>query len=71
MEEGFLEKKYDGIYSNFEDGKPEEIVTKIPTRKGTALELGAGQGRNAIWLAKNGYSVEAVDISSVGVDLIN
>ena len=33
---------------------------------GNALDLGCGEGRDAIHLARRGYSVEAVDISSVG-----
>lgn len=32
------------------------------------MDLGAGEGRNAIWLAKNGWTVTAVDISDVGLD---
>ncbi len=32
------------------------------------LDLGSGQGRNAIWLAARGHSVTAVDISDVAVD---
>mgnify|MGYP001820854630 CR=1 FL=1 len=32
---------------------------------GRALDLGCGQGRNAIWLAKQGHTVTAVDVSEV------
>jgi SAM-dependent methyltransferase len=35
---------------------------------GTALDLGCGEGSDAIWLAKRGWSVTAVDISSVALD---
>jgi 2-polyprenyl-3-methyl-5-hydroxy-6-metoxy-1,4-benzoquinol methylase len=35
--------------------------------KGNALSLGEGQGRNAIYLAKNGFSVAAVDSSEVAM----
>ena len=35
---------------------------------GTALDLGAGEGRNALWLAERGWSVTAVDFSAVGLD---
>jgi len=34
---------------------------------GGALDIGAGEGRNAIWLAKAGWSVTAVDVSEVGL----
>lgn len=35
---------------------------------GTALDLACGEGRNAIWLANNGWDVTAVDYSPVGID---
>jgi SAM-dependent methyltransferase len=34
---------------------------------GRALELAAGEGRNAIWLAENGWTVTAVDFSRVAM----
>jgi SAM-dependent methyltransferase len=34
---------------------------------GTALDLGAGEGRNAVWLAQQGWQVTAVDFSDVGL----
>ncbi|HUZ71279.1 MAG TPA: class I SAM-dependent methyltransferase [Candidatus Saccharimonadales bacterium] len=34
---------------------------------GRALDLGAGEGRNAIWLAERGWRVTAVDFSGVGL----
>lgn len=36
-------------------------------RPGRALDLGTGEGRNAIWLAKLGWRVTAVDFSDVGL----
>ena len=38
-------------------------------RPGTAVDLAAGEGRNAIWLAGRGWDVTAVDFSSAGVDI--
>jgi tellurite methyltransferase len=77
MEQNPLEKKYNSIYSGtdtaFGAGNPEEFVEKIISyiKTGKVLELGAGQGRNSVWLAKNGFDVEAWDISSVGIDKTN
>lgn len=34
---------------------------------GRALDLAAGEGRNAIWLARRGWSVTAVDFSAVAI----
>ena len=35
---------------------------------GRALDLGSGEGRNAVWLAEGGWRVTAVDFSSVALD---
>ncbi len=35
---------------------------------GTAVDLAAGEGRNAIWLARNGWTVFAVDFAQRGLD---
>jgi SAM-dependent methyltransferase len=35
---------------------------------GRALDLAAGEGRNAIWLARRGWQVTAADFSSVALD---
>ena len=35
---------------------------------GTAVDLAAGEGRNAIWLASRGWSAVAVDFSQVALD---
>jgi len=43
----------------------DELASLSP---GRALDLGAGEGRNAIWLAARGWTVTAVDFSQVGLD---
>jgi SAM-dependent methyltransferase len=35
---------------------------------GRAVDLAAGEGRNAIWLARSGWQVTAVDFSEVALD---
>jgi len=42
----------------------EELAALPP---GRALDLGTGEGRNAIWLAGRGWRVTAVDFSAVGL----
>jgi tellurite methyltransferase len=37
---------------------------------GIALDLACGPGRNAIYLAKRGWNVTAVDASSIAIDLL-
>jgi SAM-dependent methyltransferase len=71
-----LKAQYDGTYS-----APEEqssfnqnanaflIEMASPLKPGTALDVGMGQGRNAIWLAQHGWEVTGFDLSDVGVKL--
>lgn len=37
-------------------------------KPGSAIDLGAGEGRNSVWLAARGWDVTAVDFSQVGLD---
>jgi len=37
-------------------------------RPGRALDLACGEGRNAVWLARRGWQVTAVDFSTIGLD---
>lgn len=42
---------------------------RLPLRTGArVLELGCGPGRNAVWLAQQGYEVDAVDLSARALD---
>ena len=43
----------------------DEVTGLMP---GTALDVACGEGRNAIWLAQNGWQVVGVDFSAVGLD---
>jgi SAM-dependent methyltransferase len=42
-----------------------DVVSVLP--RGLALSLGEGEGRNAVWLAEQGFTVESIDLSAVGV----
>lgn len=45
------------------------LVDWLPrVSKGHALDVACGAGRNAIYLAQNGFAVDAVDISSVALE---
>ena len=44
-------------------------LPQIPT--GRALDIACGAGRNALFLAKAGYRVDAIDISPEGLKLAN
>ena len=68
-----ISKKYNQIYSDnknvFRGGTPENIVKDILKYKksGSVLELGTGEGRNALFLASRGFQVTAIDISNQGI----
>lgn len=51
-------------------GEPEPAVVEVlaPLPPGRAVDLAAGAGRHALWLAARGWRVTAVDFSAVGVD---
>ncbi|MPY99760.1 MAG: methyltransferase domain-containing protein [Actinophytocola sp.] len=50
--------------------RPNQTVVDETTdlKPGTALDIACGQGRNAVWLAEQGWEVTAVDFSRVGLD---
>jgi tellurite methyltransferase len=45
----------------------QQCVGELAT--GRALDLACGLGHNAIWLARQGWQVDAIDISKAGLDL--
>jgi tellurite methyltransferase len=62
------DKKYQG--EEFAYGKKPNVFLKKHLKsleKGIALDLATGEGRNAVFLAKAGWTVDAVDISPAGV----
>ncbi|MGI9075390.1 MAG: methyltransferase domain-containing protein [Bryobacteraceae bacterium] len=46
------------------------IQTAQRLKAGKALDLACGTGRNALWLAKHGWSVAAVDASPAAIDTL-
>lgn len=46
-----------------------EMVTKWPVPSGNALEVGCGTGTDAIWLAKQGFEVTAVDAVEIPINI--
>ena len=72
----FAYMNYDQAYSRVEDyfgSEPDSMLIEYHHRldkTGPILDIGAGQGRNALFLARKGYSVDAIDPSKVAVDMM-
>jgi 2-polyprenyl-3-methyl-5-hydroxy-6-metoxy-1,4-benzoquinol methylase len=47
---------------------PHLMATAAQLTPGTALDVGSGEGADAIWLASHGWHVTAVDISVVALE---
>jgi 2-polyprenyl-3-methyl-5-hydroxy-6-metoxy-1,4-benzoquinol methylase len=64
---------WDGFYQEREhvwSGRPNPLLVRevASLTPGTALDLGCGEGADAIWLAEQGWRVTAVDISETALD---
>ena len=58
------EEKYgssDGVWSGHVNAALAQIAADLPA--GRALDLGAGEGGDALWLAERGWAVTGIDIS--------
>lgn len=66
-------QKWDARYANAQEKPPEppawlaELQGELPDG-GSALDLAAGTGRLALWMARKGLAVTAADISKVGLE---
>jgi SAM-dependent methyltransferase len=50
------------------DPNPQLVAEVVDRPPGRALDVGCGEGADAIWLAQRGWSVVATDISSVALE---
>ena len=55
----------DAVWSIEPNAWIEQVTGTLPP--GNAIDLAAGEGRNALWLASRGWSVTAVDFSAAGL----
>jgi SAM-dependent methyltransferase len=64
----FWNSKYNGPKSEFNHQPSRLLVEAVRGRHpGLAIDLGMGEGRNAIYLAQQGWQVTGVDLSDVAV----
>ena len=65
----FWDERHTG-HEPIESRDPDDTLLEVATglRPGRALDLGAGDGRNATWLAASGWEVTGVDFSGVAIE---
>ncbi|MQA08613.1 MAG: methyltransferase domain-containing protein [Pseudonocardiaceae bacterium] len=69
MDEHLWDERYrsqDQLFSGAPNGVLVAEVTGLPP--GQALDVGCGEGGDALWLARNGWYVTAVDVSRVALE---
>ncbi|MEU6611996.1 class I SAM-dependent methyltransferase [Streptomyces shenzhenensis] len=66
----FWERLYRGRRTGGARVNPLLAETAAPLRPGAALDLGCGAGGDALWLARRGWHVTAVDISTTAVERV-
>jgi SAM-dependent methyltransferase len=68
FDEGFWDQRYRSsrqVWSG--DPNPQLVAEVAGLPPGRALDVGSGEGADAIWLARGGWAVVAADISGVAV----
>jgi SAM-dependent methyltransferase len=65
----FWEERYRSTARVWSGDPNPQLVAEVAGRPpGRALDVGCGEGADAIWLARRGWTVVAADISSVALD---
>jgi SAM-dependent methyltransferase len=66
------DERYRSGETPWDTGHPSSELLRVVAEQKIApcrvLELGCGTGTNAIWLAKQGFDVTAIDLSSLAID---
>ena len=73
MREALTKEFWDERYAGSDrvwSGRPNQRLVEqtADLTPGTALDVGCGEGADAIWLAEQGWQVTAVDVSTVALD---
>jgi hypothetical protein len=69
--------EYDEIYGNVQDffgAAPDSLLTRFYRWIDLAspvLDIGAGQGRHTLFLARKGFTVDAIDLSEVSIRTVS
>ena len=67
--EAFWDQRYQSSSTLWSGQANPQLVTEAPDLPpGSALDVGCGEGADAIWLAQRGWRVTAVDVSTVALE---
>ena len=68
-ERAMWDRRYSGAELVWKADPNRFVVAELrDVRPGRALDVACGEGRNAVWLAEQGWKVTAVDFSSVAIE---
>jgi SAM-dependent methyltransferase len=66
------DERYRAGETPWDTGEPDEHLVEFlqhsPIKQGTALDVGCGTGTQALWLARQGFAVLGIDISSTAIE---
>jgi SAM-dependent methyltransferase len=69
MDQDFWDERYRSAPRMWSgDPNPQLVADTAGLEPGSALDVGCGEGGDAIWLAQQGWGVTAVDISEVAIE---
>ena len=69
MDEAFWDERYRSATKVWSGEPNPQLVAEVAElAPGSALDVGSGEGADAVWLAERGWQVTAVDISSVALE---
>src|SRR6478735_6817610 len=69
MDARFWDERYAGTEQLFSGAANGVLVTEVADMTpGRALDVGCGEGGDALWLAEQGWRVTAPDVSQVALD---
>jgi tellurite methyltransferase len=69
-----LRAQYNSLYTAkkavFGKGQPADVIKRLKSylSEGLVLDIGGGEGRNALYLAEQGFSVDVLDFSDVAME---
>ncbi|MFZ0664694.1 MAG: class I SAM-dependent methyltransferase, partial [Acidimicrobiales bacterium] len=69
FDQEFWDERYSTAPALWSGSPNHQLVVEVADLKaGTALDVGCGEGADAIWLAERGWNVTGLEISEVALD---